>query len=448
MAGHGKKLNSPDELGRIAQELYVYAYPLVLMDVTRRVVTNTERPQGMLAPANTFAHLSRFPDASFTEVVRPNADTLYSSLWLDVTDEPLVISVPDSWGRYYLLPLLDLWTDVFAAPGARTTGTDEQAYAVTGPGWRGRLPAGVEEIRSPTGMAWMIGRTQTNGPADYENVHKFQAGLTATPLSQWGDGGGATAPGQFDPGQDMSAPAGQVAAMSAVAFFATAAAVMAANPPHLTDTSMLQRARQVGFRPGEAFDLSDAPRKVRDAIENAPAAAMAAIKGSLPRSGLLVNQWQMVASPIGTYGTDYLKRALIAHMGLGANPVEDAIYPTAVADADGRPFDSAMRYLVHFDAGQTPPVDAFWSLTMYDERQLFAANPIGRFALGDRDDLEFNADESLDIYIGRESPGDVLESNWLPAPASGPFTMNLRLYWPRPEALDGSWRPPAVRAEG
>jgi len=447
MAGHVRKLSSPDELTRIAQELYVYAYPLVLMDVTRRVTTNTERPQGVRAPMNAFAHLREFPDASFTEVVRPNADTLYSSLWLDVTSEPLVISVPGSWGRYYLLPLLDMWTDVFAAPGARTTGTDEQAYAVTGPGWHGRLPAGVEEIRCPTGMAWMIGRTQTNGPSDYENVHKFQAGLTAVPLSRWGDGGGGAPPsGRVDRGQEMSAPSAQVAAMSGPAFFGAAAAIMAKNPPHLTDTSMLQRARQLGFRPGEQFDLTDAPRRLREAVDNAPSAALAAINAALPRSGLLVNHWQMVSSPIGTYGTDYLKRALIAQMGLGANPVEDAIYPTAVADADGHPFDSARRYLMHFDPGQTPPVDAFWSLTMYDRRQLFAANPISRFALGDRDALKFNTDESLDLHICRESPGEVLESNWLPTPASGPFTMNLRLYWPRPEALDGSWQPPAVRA--
>jgi hypothetical protein len=244
----------------------------------------------------------------------------------------------------------------------------------------------------------------------------------------------------------MGAPAVQVAAMSGPAFFAAAAAIMAENPPHLTDTSVLQRARQLGFRPGQPFDLADAPRRLRDAVDNAPAAALAAIKAALPRSGLLVNNWQMVSSPIGTYGTDYLKRALIANMGLGANPVEDAIYPTAVADGDGRPFDSARRYLMHFDPGQTPPVDAFWSLTMYDRRQLFAANQIGRFAIGDRDALQFNADESLDLHICRESPGEVLESNWLPAPAEGPFTMNLRLYWPRPEALDGRWHPPAVRA--
>jgi len=448
MAAHVRKLNSPEEIERIAQELYVYAYPLVLMDVTRRVSTNTDRPQGVRAPMNALAHLREFPDASFTDVVRPNADTLYSSLWLDLTAEPMVISVPDSWGRYYLLPLLDLWTDVFAAPGARTTGTDAQVYAVTGPGWQGRLPAGVEELRSPTGIAWMIGRTQANGPGDFDNVRKFQDGLTAVPLSRWGDGGLEAPRGRVDQNQDMHAPSDQVAAMSGAAFFAAAAALMAGNPPHLTDTSILQRARQLGFRPGQPFDLSDAPRRVREAVDAAPTAGLAAIAAALPRSGQLVNHWQMVSEPIGTYGTDYLKRALIANMGLGANPVEDAIYPAAVADGDGRPFDSARRYLLHFDAGELPPAEAFWSLTMYDQRQLFAANRIDRFAIGDRDPLEFNADGSLDLHIGRESPGDVLESNWLPAPAEGPFTMNLRLYWPRPEALDGRWQPPPVRPLG
>ena len=245
----------------------------------------------------------------------------------------------------------------------------------------------------------------------------------------------------------MSAPPQQVAALSGPDFFAAAAAIMAANPPHLADTSMLLRARQLGFRPGEPFAVADAQRRVREAVDAAPEAAMAAIEASLPRSGLLVNGWQLVMSPIGTYGTDYLKRALIAQMGLGANPVEDAIYPTAVADADGRPFDAARRYRMHFDPGQTPPVDAFWSLTLYDQRQLFAANPVNRFAIGDRDPLQFNPDGSLDLSIARESPGPDREQNWLPAPAAGPFTMNLRLYWPRQEALDGRWQPPPVRQE-
>ncbi len=446
MAGQSRELSSPEELRRIAQELYVYAYPLVLMEVTRRVGTNTERPQGVRAPANQFAHLERFPDASFVEVVRPNADTLYSSLWLDVHAEPLIIHVPDSGGRYYLLPVLDMWTDVFAAPGARTSGTGEQTYAITGPGWHGQLPAGVVELRCPTGMAWMIGRTQTNGPADYGNVHKFQAGLTAIPLSRWGTSFEPPA-GRADPGQDTSAPPDQVSAMRAPQFFATAAALMATNPPHLTDTSMLQRARWLGFQPGMPFDLAGAPYGVQEAVEAAPASAWAQIKASIPRAGALVNQWQMISPPVGVYGTDYLKRALVAFMGLGANPVEDAIYPTAMTDSEGQPFDSSRRYLLHFEPGQAPPADAFWSLTMYDQRQLFTANPINRFAIGDRDPLAYHPDGSLDIYIGRESPGADLESNWLPAPASGPFTMNLRLYWPTPEALDGTWQPPPVRPQ-
>ena len=283
MAGHVRKLSSPEELARIAQELYVYAYPLVLMDVTRRVTTNTERPQGMRAPMNMFAHLAEFPDASFTEVVRPNADTLYSSLWLDVTEEPLVVSVPDSWGRYYLLPLLDMWTDVFAAPGARTTGTDEQAYAVdrtrlarAAPGRGGGDPLpdrdGVDDRADPDQRVGRLReRAQVPGRPDRH------------PAEPVGDGGGGEPPpGRVDHGQEMSAPSAQVAAMSGPAFFAAAAAIMAANPPHLTDTSMLQRARQLGFRPGEPFDLTDAPRRLREAVDNAPAAALAAIKAALP----------------------------------------------------------------------------------------------------------------------------------------------------------------------
>lgn len=297
---------------------------------------------------------------------------------MDVRSEPLIVHVPDSGGRYYLLPMLDMWTDVFASPGARTSGTGEQTYAVVGPGWQGQLPAGVEEIRCPTGVAWMIGRTQTNGVADYENVHKFQAELTATPLSGWRTD---TEPpvGHVDPDQEMGAPPDQVAAMSPSEFFGTAATLMGTNPPHVNDTSIMQRARWLGFHPGAPFDLSDAPEAVRDAIAAAPAAAAAQITASMPRSGILVNNWQMVSSPVGTYGTDYLKRAPIALMGLGANPVEDAIYPTALTDADGQPFDSSKRYVLLFPPGQLPPADAFWSLTMYDQRQLFTDNPINRF---------------------------------------------------------------------
>ena len=158
-----------------------------------------------------------------------------------------------------------------------------------------------------------------------------------------------------------------------------------------------------------------------------------------------MNGWRMVADPIGTYGTAYLRRAVIAYSGLGANVVQDAIYPAAVRDAEGKPFDSGARYVVHFGKEQLPPARAFWSLSMYDARQLFAANAMNRYALGDRDALQFNGDGSLDVYIQRASPGTDKESNWLPTPQAGPFSMNLRLYWPGPSALEGSWAPPPVK---
>jgi hypothetical protein len=439
---------SAEEAKEIAVDAYLYAYPLVLMDVTRQVSTNVAAPEkkaGFRAPVNQFANAERYPDAGFADVVRPNADTLYSSLWFDVGREPLVIHVPDSGGRYYLLPTLDLWTDVFSSAGARTTGTGEQVFAIVGPAWHGRLPAGMAEIRSPTAVGWMIGRTQTNGPGDYDRVHEFQAGLTATPLGRWGKKGSTPTPGSVDPKLDMGPPVEQVKRLDGGAFFARFASLTRANPPHANDYPILARMARIGVVPGQPFDLAKSTPEVRAALEAAPMAGTGQILAAIPRIGSLVNGWRMLAEPIGTYGTAYLRRAAIAYTGLGANVMADAIYPMTERDVDGKPFDSGARYVVHFGKEQIPPVRAFWSLTMYDERQLFAANDLNRYAIGDRDQLQFNADGSLDLYIQRASPGSDKESNWLPTPSAGPFSMNLRLYWPGPSALQGIWAPPPVK---
>lgn len=442
---YAQKAND-DELTEIAVEAYIYAFPLVIVDVTRQIGTNCEtaNPAKMCAPLNQFAHVPVFPDATFTDVVRPNADTLYSTLWFDVTREPLVIHVPDSGGRYYLLPVIDYWSDVFVCPGKRTTGTGEQTFALVGPGWRGKLPEGVEKIRSPTGMGWMIGRTQTNGKADFANVHKFQAGLTAVPLSSWGKP--YTPPkGKVDPSISTAPPVEQVASMNAAAFFSRFISLTKDNPPHENDYPILARMKRLGLEPGKPFDFKNAPQPVREAMMKAPALAQKKIVAGLKSAGTKVNNWLMIMQPIGTYGTDYLRRAQIAFGGLGANVVEDAIYPTTFTDADGMPFDSGKKYELHFAKDQIPPVRAFWSLTMYDDKQFFTDNPINRFAIGDRDDLKFNDDGSLTLYIQRDSPGKAKESNWLPAPKSGGFSMNLRLYWPKTEALEGTWKPAAVK---
>lgn len=437
---------SDDEVTEIAIEAYLYAYPLVIMDVTRQISTNCEVVDGakMRAPVNQFAHVPTFPDASFTDVVRANVDTLYSALWFDVNREPLIIHVPDSGGRYYLLPILDLWTDVFSSPGKRTTGTAEQTFAIVSPKWQGELPDGVRMVRAPTGTGWMVGRTQTNGKSDYDSVHEFQASLKAIPLSAWGKD--YTPPkGQVNPMVSSAPPTEQVAKMDAATFFARFTELTKDSPPHPNDNPVLARMKRIGLQPGEPFDFANASPQVQKAMKDAVAIAQEKISSGLSKVGIVVNGWGMMMPPIGTYGTDYLRRAQIAYGGLGANVIEDAIYPTAFTDADGKPFDSSKRYVLHFAKDELPPVRAFWSLTMYNDKQAFADNPLNRYALGDRDKLKFGEDGSLTLYIQRESPGKDRESNWLPAPKSGGFSMNMRLYWPKPEALDGSWHPPAVQ---
>lgn len=435
---------SPEEARDIAREAFIYAYPLVLSGVTFDVGKNVEKPIGTSAPLNQFGHMREFPDVDFTIVVRPNADTLYSSLGYDVTREPLVISVPRSDGRYYLLPFLDMWSDIFTVPGTRTSGNGEQVFAIVGPDWEGTLPEGVTAYRSPTGLGLLIGRTQTNGKSDYEAVRKFQDGMEAVPLSAYGKPY-TPPPGVVDPNQDMSAPPDQIDRMDAATFFAKFAEMMKDNPPHANDHPMLDRMKRIGIEPGKSFDLASAPEAVQEALKAAPGVALPQIKNAWATAGVMANGWRTNVTAIGTYGTDYLHRAGVAYGGYGANVIEDALYPTAFADSEGKPFDSENRYVLHFTKAQIPPVRGFWSLTMYDERQLFAANPIDRYAIGDRDPLVFNEDGSLDLYVQAASPGPDKEANWLPAPKSGAFTMNLRLYWPKAEATNGSWAPPPVQ---
>jgi hypothetical protein len=435
---------STEEAREISRDTYVYAYPMVLMEVTRRVMTNVAEPSGISAPINEFAHVRAFPDPTMTAVVRPNADTLYSSLQFDVSKEPLVIAVPDSGGRYYLLEVMDNWTDVFMSPGKRTTGTAALTFAIVGPDWKGELPAGIVRYQSPTASGWIIGRTQTNGKADYEAVHKFQDGITAAPLSAYGKPY-TPSKGAVNPQQDASQPPDQIAKMKAADFFALFAELLKVNPSHANDYPIVDQMKRIGIEPGKSFALGSAPKEIQDALNAAPQGALEKIKAAVTKSGNAVNGWRINVTAIGTYGADYLHRAAVALAGLGANTIEDAVYPFAFVDSDGKPFSSDQRYAIHFEKNQLPPVRAFWSLTMYDDRQLFAENPLGRYAIGDRDKLAFNPDGSLDLYIQRQSPGKDKESNWLPAPKSGGFTMNLRLYWPKDNVLDGSWSPPSVK---
>lgn len=434
------------EAFELGVEAYTYFYPLVSMEITRAVTTNL--PPGVkpgLGPMNTFHHMRAFPTAEFREVVRPNFDTLYSSAWIDLTREPHIISAPDTQGRFYLLPMLDMWSNVFAAPGKRTSGTGEGHWALVPPGWSGSLPDGVERINAPTPHVWIIGRTQTNGPADYSAVHTVQDGYLVTPLSRWGQNA-AQPVFRPDPTVDMKTPPLlQVNTMPAERYFSLAADLLTKHGAQITDWSTLARLERLGIRPGQRFEFDKAPAPVQAGLRRSAPAGLEAIKQKIPTLARVTNGWQMNTDTMGVYGNAYLKRAIVAMVGLGANQPEDAIYPLCIADADGAPVKGEHRYEIRFAKDEIPPVGAFWSVTMYDDQGFQVANPLNRFAIGDRDALKFNPDGSLTLYIQHDSPGKDKESNWLPAPASGTLGVTMRLYAPMPQAIDGRWNPPPIR---
>jgi hypothetical protein len=432
------------EARAIAVDAYLYFYPLISMDVTRRQFTNIESGKELgKGPMNTFNSMPAYPPANFKGVVRPNFDTLYSSAWLDLTTEPAIVSAPDTDGRYYLLPMLDMWTDVFASPGWRTTGTQAGNFAVTPANWRGTLPAGVTRIDAPTPYVWIIGRTKTDGPQDYDAVHKIQAGYKVTPLSQWGQT--PTPPKvAIDPTVDMKTPPKtQVNTMAAGKFFAYAAELLKIHPPHITDQPIIAQLRKLGFEPGQSFDLEQADPATRIAFASAPDEAQTLMAWKTPTLARVVNGWLMNTDTMGVYGNYYLKRAIVADVGLGANLPEDAVYPTNLGDQTGKPLDGANKYALHFDKDSMPPVNAFWSVTLYDSDGFAVANPLDRFAVSSWMPFKYGADGSLDLHVQNQSPGADKEANWLPAP-KGPFNLTMRLYAPKSDALTGKWNPPPV----
>jgi hypothetical protein len=417
------------------------------MEYTRRMMTNVAKPEGTRAPMGQLVRLRTYPTAAFRDVTAPNADTLYTSGWIEVSKEPWVLSTPNAHGRYYLFPMLDAWTDVFQVPGKRTTGTGPQTYAITGPNWSGTLPAGVKQYKSPTDMVWILGRIYCSGtPADYKAVHEMQNKISLVPLSSYGKPY-TPPPGSVDPSIDMkTAVRDQVNALGAATYFNLMARLMKDNPPTSEDAPMLARIANIGIVPGEPFDLTRPSPDAQNAVKAVPKAAFAKIMGYFKDAGKVENGW-VFTPKTGIYGTDYLDRALITAIGLGANRPQDAVYPTSEVDAEARPYSGSNKYVMHFDKGQMPPVNGFWSITMYDAAYFFVANPLSRYTLSARNKLKKNSDGSVDLLFQHENPGKNRESNWLPAPADK-FILMLRMYWPRetpPSLLDGTWTIPPVK---
>jgi hypothetical protein len=433
----------------LATDAYVFGYPLVTMEMTRRVITNVAAPVGTKAPMGQIIKLREYPNSSFRDVTAPNADTLYTTAFFDVGKEPWVLSIPDMKDRYYLMPMLDGWTTVFQVPGKRTTGTKAQTYAITGPGWKGTLPAGVKEYKSPTSLVWLLGRIYCTGtPEDYAAVHKLQDEFKLVPLSSYGKP--YTPPAAtVDPSIDMkTAVRDQVNRMSASEYFTLLCKLMKDNPPTAADAPQLKKFEKIGIVAGKDFD----PSKLKaDLAKRIPEVSQDRImlQFKINKDIKDENGWAFTTKT-GIYGTDYLMRALVTAIGLGANRPQDAVYPTSMKDGEERTYDGANKYVIRFPKGQTPPVSGFWSITMYDANYFFVANPINRYSISPRQNLKTNPDGSTDLYIQKDSPGTDKESNWLPAPP-GKFILMLRMYWPNeksPSIINGSWKIPPVKKVG
>lgn len=439
---------SPVEAANIATDAYVYGYPLITMDLTRRVFTNVEKPGNGRAPMGQFSLQRTYPVVSDHTIPAPSTDTLYVVGWLDVSREPWILSIPDLGDRYYLISILDAWTNVFAAPGTRTIRHRMRNFAISGPNWFGRLSARITEYKSPTNMVWIIGRIYCTGtPKDYAVVHSLQDQFFATPLSSFPRRGRhAPSPNRVDPHIDMkTAVRDQVTAMDANSYFAYMARLMQNNSPAPHDGPLLARMAKIGIVAGQPFDVGKLDPAVALAVNVAPGMGihkiLEQIKAKWPEHG-----W-IFSTNTGKYGTEYLRRATVAATTLGASLAEDVVYLTSKLTDQGLELMGRNHNVLHFNKGQMPPVHAFWSLTMYDSQYFFVPNSLKRYTLSSRDKLVTNADGSVDVLLQADSPGKAKEGNWLPAPKDR-FILMLRMYWPTgtpPSILDGTWHPPTVQ---
>jgi hypothetical protein len=447
-ANHGSAAQhqplTEEEAFQLGIEAYIYGYPLVVMDSVRRVSTNVAEPQGMSAPMGQFGHARSFPDASKRVIAGASVDTLYSLAWLDLSRDAYVLRLPNANGRFYLMPILDGWTEVVGNPGTRTTGDKAGAYAITGPQWAGELPAGVTQIKSNTNMLWIVGRTYTSGtPQDYDALQAMQDQYTLVPLALFGKPNPPPEKGVVDPNIDMmTPPRDQIDKLDAAEFFKRLARLIKDNPPTSEDAPMVAILTRLGIV--DDFDISKVPASEAQGLSRVPATARKKILGHYAAQKQ-ANGW-IVSTGSGHYGTDYLQRALVAYIGVGGNLPADGFYPIARFDGEGKVLNSASRYMMHFTKADIPPINSqgFWSITIYDKEYFLAPNAINRYSLSSRDKFEQNPDGSMDLYIQKEPPSADKQSNWLPTP-DGEFILMMRLYWPKDDAVNGAWVPPATR---
>lgn len=440
--------NNPKDIATLA---YIWGFPLVTMERQFNYVTSPNIPPGLgHGPANSISCAHDLVNASFTDVVSPNSDTIYCQAQFDLKKEPVVLVVPPISDRYYSFEFLDAYTNDYAYVGQRATGETGGTYILAGPDWNGQVPEGMTKIWTPTNLAWLINRILVKGPSDVPNVNAIQDKIIIKPLSVF-QGNTSTssqpAPTQVNALKEVPiGPQPSLIAPTGIEIFDEIGAAMIGNPLNPPDPVLVTKLASIGIGPGKV-PSTDANDTIKTALQSGITEGQKTIDARVANLGTVVNGW-LSAPQLGVYGTDYLFRAAVTQFGLGGNIAQEAFYPSTFTDSQGKPLSGNSSYLIHFEPRQTPPVDGFWSITMYNEKSLFVDNPINRYSIGKyTEGLKNNTDGSLDIYIQNANPGADKESNWLPSP-EGSFNMILRLYLPQPQALNGTWQLPSVQNVG
>lgn len=416
-----------------ATALQAAIYGLPIEGMMLRLSDEVLDPATRRAPFNTYYHYLTLASPSVSPFRAPNNDTLYSTAWLDLRQEPAILEMPDTAGRYYTAHIMDLTTETIANIGQRLYGTDAATFAITGPGWKGELPAGINGIiKCETVFANVLLRNLIDGPGDVGAVNDLQKRFKIRSLSEFL--GRPAAPAALLETIRITTPQERLALLDRA---------LKTNPIRPGEEGLLGYFAGIGLGPVKVVQTV---KPDAETLDRAFADAKTVIHDAGLKSGRFVNGWRIMLDGMGTYGFDYLQRAAVWAGGPLANVPEESFYPSAVTDADGEPLVGSNTYEVRFPSGQLPPASAFWSLTMYQMSDgNLVANPIERYSIGNRTKgLKLGADGSLTIYVQTKAPAEqTKQENWLPAP-DGPFYMVLRIYGPKPEAISGAWLPPPI----
>ena len=431
------------DINEIAVEGYTFLYPLVMMEVTRRHISSTDRRSEEQKASNLFIHNHEMASDKWRAVARSNIDTLFSSAWIDLSEGPATITLPPAGDRYHMFQMLDMWTDTYAVVGSRTIGQNGGTVTLVGPAHAHTHQSTAHDIviHCPTPTTWIIGRSYAQNGPDLQDAIQFVDAIVGTSEFAQKFSNSVAYPG------DESAkipPVTKVRNLSGQEFFEFASRILRREGIRNTDGSIALRLRALGFVAGEQFDVSGQSEQVQTAISEAPRIFNERIRKTLNNRGPAINGWSTTQADIGTYGNSYVLRAAVALIGLAANPTVDAVYIAAHFDANNDKLEGSRSYVIHFDKDEFPPANAFWSLTAYDHEGFMISNPLNRFGIRSRDAVEYNEDGSLDIYFAPACPPQAPESNWIPSIA-GSVALQMRLYSPAEAYLNGTWKPPVIQ---